>query len=105
MSNRKELSDEELDKVTGGEGENLDTRNVVVRYKETIDGIELWNDLGRFPIAQAQADGETMAKEWCVLNNMIYTGWNLANFLSNNYDAKELLNTVSQTMTVKYPGD
>jgi len=100
MSKIEELKEEELEKVTGGAGESIPTRNVLVYYKDTVDGMDLWTDLGRYPTADAEANGEAMAKEWCATNNKIYYGWEVANLLTNNYDAQKLLVTFPE-MTIK----
>jgi len=90
------LNDEELEKVSGGEAADRTTYNVVAKYRDTEDGLTLYKDLGRFPIADAEANGESMAKEWCTQNNKIYAGYNLADLVTSNYDSKILLNTITK---------
>jgi len=101
MSELKELNDEELEQVTGGTGEGIPTRNVMVGYQDVTGGQVLYEDLGRYETAYAEEYGESIAKEWCIANNKIYFDYHIANLLTNNYKATELLETV--TMTIKYP--
>lgn len=95
MSNKKQFNDDELEKVAGGEETPSTTNNVIVKYKNTVDGKILEYDLGRFEISYAQTMGESLARDWCTTNNKIYDSYYLADLLTNNYDTRVLLDSLS----------
>jgi len=92
----KELNDKKLEKVIGGEATSQQTYNVLVKYKETEDGMILTEDLGRYEKTYAETNGETIAREWCTTNNKIYDSYYLGDIKTNNYDTRILLDTLNE---------
>jgi len=93
----EELSLEELEKVSGGEETPSETRNIIVKYREEGNCMQLTHDLGKYEITYAETNGETMAQQWCTENNMIYDGWYLADLKTDNYNTRILLDTITKS--------
>jgi len=86
MSDKSELNELELEKVTGGI-EDV-TPDVIVYYRDTEDGIIKPFRLGdvEFP--------EQRAKNWCSTNNKIYVDHEVVGSSTKTYDSQTLLNSL-----------
>jgi len=91
MSNKNQLSEESLEKVTGGEESSNQQSVLYIKYKETEDGKVLSYEYGKVDSLQAKA----LAEEWCSLNNKIYVDYTLMKGATNSFDTQVLLDSIS----------